>query len=373
MQRTAGRGALAWALVIIVLRSGPSAADSGITRQTIAGAENTDPPAQSLWSNAPSIHALIGGQGGIPGGTSALGQTTSGMSLMFEQPRGDGQTGIAIRYLNEGFLGPQNEPWPLRLRTPLHYRDAFGLLLDYWRPVGRNCRLGAALGPETYFDTTAQSFRWAYGDRHGVGVQGSLLGQCRLSSKLSVELMASRSVDVASFDSTQILMGLVFTPRGVNNLRSGDDQEKAVHDGRVEITGGRIDTDDFDVSHDDGTATWVAYGRTLKGSLGMEISLLRERVASVFDRRGAAIELTAQHAFGAPWFQLFAGAGPYLARSSDYEDGDSATQVNLLISYGIRIFADARFSFVIKLGRVAASAGKNDVDLATIGFDVNVP
>jgi hypothetical protein len=183
---------------------------------------------------------------------------------------------------------------------------------------------------------------------------------------------------VASFDSTALLVGLVFTPRKLNNLESSADRGStdpgsAVRSGRLEIVGGRIDTDDFDVSHDDGTAAWIAYGHTLKGPLGMEVSLLRERVSGVFDRRGAAVELTAQHEFGVHWLQLFAGAGPYLARSNDYEDRTARTQVNLLLTYGIRISLGHEFSFVCKMGRVAASAGKDDVDLATVGFDINVP
>jgi hypothetical protein len=320
-----------------------------------------------------SFHALIGGQGSIPGGTYALGQQTSAMSLMFERANIVKDFGIALRYLNEGFLGPQNEPAPLPLWTPLHYKDAFALLLTYWRPTSTTCRLGAAAGPETYFDTTAKMFRSAYGNRHGAGVQASLSEQCTLTRRLAVELTATRSFDVASFDSSTLLVGLVFTPQDVDDSERGPSRPDASGSGRLEITAGRIDVDDFDVSHDDGTTTWITYGQGLQGSFGLDASLLREKVAGVMDRRGGALEVTAEHDFWASWFRIFAGAGPYLAHAIDCENGTSRTQINLLISYGVRIAVSNRFSLVAKLGRVAASSGRNDADLVTIGFSFKAP
>jgi hypothetical protein len=322
---------------------------------------------------ASSFHALIGGQGSIPGGTYALGQKTSAMSLMFERTNIVNDVGIAIRYLNEGFLGPQNEPAPLPLWIPLHYKDAFALLLTYWRPTSTTCRLGAAVGPETYFDTTATMFRSAYGNRHGVGVQASLSEQCNLTRRLAVEVTATRSFDVASFDSSTLLVGFVFTPRDTSDSERGDYRSDASGNGRLEITAGRVDIDDFDVTHDDGTTTWITYGRRLQGSFGLDASLLREKVAGVMDRRGAALELTAQHDFWASWFQVFAGIGPYLARSTDCGKGTTQTQINLLISYGVRIAIGSRFSLVGKLGRTAASSGRNDADLVTVGFAFKTP
>ena len=330
-----------------------------------------DPMRDDASRGSSSFHAGIGGQSSVPGGTYALGQQTSTMSLMFERANLWDGFGLAFRYLNEGFLGPQNEPAPQQLKSPLHYKDAFALLLSRWWPVNAPCRLGAAFGPETYFDTTATQFRWEYGDRHGLGVQVDLAAQCDVTRRLSIELTATRSFDVASFDSSTVMMGFVFTPRECADGESGDGQ--AISMGHVEITAGRVDIDDFDVSHDDGTTTWVTYGRFLHGSYGFDASLLRERVANVVDRRGAALEFTAEHAFWSDWLHVFAGVGPYLAHSIDYETNSTRTQINLLISYGIRIMIGKRSSIMAKLGRVAASAGRNDSDLATVGFALAVP
>ena len=309
----------------------------------------------------------------MPGGTYALGQQTSAMSLMFERTDMLDRFGLAFRYLNEGYLGPQNAPAPLPLASPLHYKDTFALLVTRWWPVNAACRLGGALGIETYFDTTATQYRWEYGDRHGLGVQLNLAGQCNLTRRLAIELTATRSFDVASFDSSTVLLGFVFTPKDCGEDSGIDDAGAADLHGHAEVTAGRVDVDDFDVSHDDGTTTWVSYGRSLRGSFGFDVSLLRERVANVVDRRGAALEITAEHSFWADWLHVFAGVGPYVAHSIDYEFNRSSTQVNLLISYGIRISFGRRFSVMAKLGRVAASAGRNDADLTTVGVAFATP
>ena len=322
---------------------------------------------------ASSFHALVGGQGSLPGGTYALGQQTSAMSLMFERANIVDDFGVAFRYLNEGFLGPQNEPAPLPLWTPLHYKDAFALLLTYWHSTSSACRFGAAAGPETYFDTTAKKYRSAYGDRHGTGLQASLSEQCNLTRRLALELTATRSFDVASFDSSTLLIGLVFTPQDLDDSDRGEHRVDAPGDGRLEITAGRVDIDDFNVAHDDGTTTWITYGRKLQGSIGWDASLLREQVAGVMGRRGGALQVTAQHDFWASWIQVFAGIGPYVAHAIDCERDTSNTQINLLLSYGVRIAIGNRFSLVAKLGRVAASSGRNDADLVTVGFSFKAP
>jgi hypothetical protein len=85
------------------------------------------------------------------------------------------------------------------------------------------------------------------------------------------------------------------------------------------------------------------------------------------------LEITAEHSFWADWLHVFAGVGPYVAHSIDYEFNRSSTQVNLLISYGIRISFGRRFSVMAKLGRVAASAGRNDADLTTVGVAFATP
>lgn len=336
-------------------------------------ATRADPAADDGSRGRSSFHAEIGGQNGAPGGTYALGQQTSAMSLMFERTNMFDGYGLAFRYLNEGFLGPQNAPAPMPLASPLHYKDAFALLVTRWWPVNAPCRFGAGLGLETYFDTTATEYRAQYGDRHGLGVQLNVAGQCDVTRQFAVELTATRSFDAASFDSSTVLLGFVFTPKACAEDGRESYESDANQKGHFEITAGRVDIDDFDVSHDDGTTTWVTYGRSLHGPFGFDTSLLRERVANVVDRRGAALEFTVEHAFWSDWLHVFAGVGPYLAHSIDYGTNSTSTQVNLLISYGIRIMIGKRLSVMAKLGRVAASSGRNDSDLATVGFSFAAP
>ena len=62
---------------------------------------------------------------------------------------------------SEGYLGPTNVPWATSgsgmsrctIATP-----TASLQLNYWSSLRPNCRVGAAIGPEIYFDTT----RWRY-------------------------------------------------------------------------------------------------------------------------------------------------------------------------------------------------------------------
>ena len=143
--------------------------------------------------------------------------------------------------------------------------------------------------------------------------------------------------------------------------------------GRVEATLGRFDIDDFDVAHDDGTVTWISYEHAFSPPYALELSLLRERVATAFDRRGATLQLILQHRMFISRLQAFVGIGSYLARSSDLVSGACATQVNLLLAYGMRLELAHGCSLAVKLGRVAASSGRNDSDLVTAGFSVDVP
>ena len=170
--------------------AGVRAADLSVTNwNTPLGQESTLDAAS--WAANPSIHLLLGGQEGVSGDTSALSQHTSAWEGIYEQPNLFSHFGLQIRYLNEGYLGPTNVPWAIRLSQPLHYRDAYGLQLNYRSALHSNCWIGAAFGPEIYLDTTTSTYRAQYQDRHGIGLQPSLSGQCRLTSRLALEVIAS--------------------------------------------------------------------------------------------------------------------------------------------------------------------------------------
>ena len=273
------------------------------------------------------------------------------------------------------FSRPQNEPAPLPLWTPLHYKDAFALLLTHWHPTSSACRFGAAAGPETYFDTTAKKYPSAYGDRHGTGLRSQPVRAMQSNPPIGSRIDGHPLVRRREFRFFNLAdrSPSISTPQDLDDSDRGEHRVDAPGDGRLEITAGRVDIDDFNVAHDDGTTTWITYGRKLQGSIGWDASLLREQVAGVMGRRGGALQVTAQHDFWAPWIQVFAGIGPYVAHAIDRERGTSNTQINLLMSYGVRIAVGNRFSLVAKLGRVAASSGRNDADLVTVGFSLKAP
>jgi hypothetical protein len=328
------------------------------------------------WAASPSIHLLLGGQEGVTGGTSALSQHTSAWEGIYEQPHLFSRFGVQIRYLNEGYLGPTNVPWAIRLSQPLHYRDAYGLQVNYWSALHSNCRIGAAFGPEIYLDTTTSTYRAQYQDRHGLGMQPSLSGQCRLGPRLALEVIASRSLDVASFGATAVLLGFTYTPRSIGESDDGADKEDAAAGTRhryAELSIGRAEVDSFRLSHEIGSAIWATYGAELKDPFSLEFSMLNESVPAIIERHGAAAQLVARHEFATAGIQMFVGAGPELARSKDEVSEVSATRLNLLLSYGIKIPVGDRMALVFRFGRVESSSGKNDTDLLTAGFAINLP
>jgi hypothetical protein len=324
------------------------------------------------WSGSPSIHLLLGGQQGIGGGTSALGQHTSAWQAIYEQPNVFSPLGAQVSYLNEGYLGPQNVPWAFRLSQPLHYRDSYAVQLNYWSPLRAYCRVGAALGPELYFDTMATTYRNQYQDRHGIGLEPSVSGQCRLTSRLTFEAVASRSLDIASYGATAVLLGFTYTPRSAAETESTDNDTVSASSKYLEFTGGKSDVDSFRLSQETGSAVWVTYGAALRNPFALEFSLLTQNVSSVMQRHGGAAQFTVQHEFTGARIQIFAGAGPEFAKTSDDADHTSSTQVNLLLSYGIKVPLGDRASIVLRFGRLESASGRDDTDLLTAGVAIKL-
>jgi hypothetical protein len=336
------------------------------TRDNVYGDELT-------WSASPSVHLLLGGQETLGGGTSALDQHTSAWEGIYEQPQLFGPFGLQIRYLNEGYLGSTQVPWSVPLREPLHYRDAFGVQLNYWSPLVGNCRAGVALGPEIYFDTFASTYRSDYEDRHGFGIQPSIAAQCRLFERWAVELLASRSFDVASFNATSVLLGLSYTPRYAYDApEHGNDNSRDLTERYLELTAGRSEVDCFHMSDERGSAIWGIYGQEIAAPIGIEVTLLNEDVPRIFERRALSAQLIAQHGFVHDHLQVFVAVGPALSRYRDDVAGSLTTQVNLLLSYGLKIPLNERAALVLRFGRVESSSGRNDTDLLTAGFAINL-
>lgn len=320
-------------------------------------------------TDSPAIHVLLGGQNNIGGGTMALKQHTSAWEGIYERPDLVGTFGLQLRYLNEGYLGPTNVPWALKLNQALHYRDSYGAQLNYWSPFLGRCRAGSALGPEIYFDTFASTYRSQYEDRHGIGMHLSVAGQCRISARWSAEVIASRSLDIASFDSSSVVLGFSYAARwGASSSQS----VRPGGGGYVEFTGGRSEIDSFHMMGERGSILWATYGQALHNPLALELSLVNEGVSGVLQRRGAVAQLVAHQDLFSNHIQLFAGVGPELTRYNDEVARSLNTQVNLLLSYGIKVPIGQRASLVARLARLQSQSAKNDADLLTAGFAIKL-
>ena len=172
--------------------------------------------AQETSLTAPSLHFAIGGEG-IPGGVYALGRKDVAYQLTYETPNLIGDFGLEISYQNEGHLVVYRSFYQ-PINAPLDYRDNFAIKLDRWSPTLAHCRVGAAAGIDTYFDTTTREYRSLFENRHGFGLQVSVAGQCYVIPSLAVEFLAGRSFNVVNYDSTTLMLGLAYSPTAVTGI-----------------------------------------------------------------------------------------------------------------------------------------------------------
>jgi hypothetical protein len=337
----------------------------------------TAPPADNTASErlpAPSVHLLMGGENGIDGstGTIALGQHTSAYQWVYEQPQVLGPVGIEVRYLNEGYLGTAKFPWNLKVSAPLHYRDAYGLQLDYWSPWVMPCRAGVAGGPELYFDTTTSTYRSDYQDKHGVALNVSIAAQCRLLSPLAIEAVLSRSFDVASFKATTLVVGLVFTPPSVETHSADDYTSDPYGSQSLEVTGGWSKVDCFQMTEETGSVRWLSYDYALTHAFALAFSAMDESVPQVLSRRSVALQFLAHHDFLTSRLELFAAIGPDAARTHDEGTPEAVTRLNGLLSFGARLELWKGLSVVVRLGRVESTDRRDDSDLITAGLSLRL-
>jgi hypothetical protein len=342
------------------------------TASAQAAPPNTDSARDEV--PAPSVHLLLGGESGIGGstGTMALDQHTSAYEWLYEQPQVLGNVGVEVRYLNEGYLGATGVPWELKDSAPLHYRDAYGLQLDYWSPWARSCRAGAAAGPELYFDTTTRTDRSAYEDRHGVGLNVSIAAQCLIVSPLAIEAIVSRSFDVASFNATTLVVGLVFTPPSGNTHSTDDGTIDPYGSQSLEITSGWSKVDCFQMSAETGSVLWLSYNHALTRAFALAGSVMDESVPQAFSRRSVAVQVVAHHSFWTRRLDLFAAIGPDVTRTHDAGTPAAVMRLNGLLSFGARLELWKGLSAVVRLGRVESADRRDDSDLITAGLSLRL-
>ena len=344
--------------------------------------------ASKLWAQdatpvSPSLHVAIGGEG-IPGGVYALGRKDVAYQLSYETPNLIGDFGLELTYQNEGHLVVYRSFYQ-PINAPLDYRDNFAIELDRWSPLLAHCRVGAAAGIDTYFDTTTREYRSLFENRHGFGLQVSLAGQCYLIPSLAIEFLAGRSFNVANYDSTTLMLGLAYAPKADADTSFESSDEPAKH--YVEAVGGSTLIDSFQLRNEEGVAWWLTYGQTLRTPFAIEYSFLHEDIstyAANMHRQSLAAELVVAHEFGFRWLQLFAGAGPALAKTNgatnrtcngtqavcDHLTPENYTQINFLYEYGLRTLIANRASLMVKFGRIGSSSGRTDSDIAAVGFGV---
>jgi hypothetical protein len=339
--------------------------------------------AQETTPVSPTLHIAIGGEG-IPGGVYALGRKDVAYQLTYETPNVIGNFGLELSYQNEGHLVVYRSFYQ-PINAPLDYRDNFAIKLDRWSPMLAHCRVGAAAGIDTYFDTTTREYRSLFENRHGVGLQVGLAGQCYLIPSLAIEFLAGRSFNIANYDSTTLLLGLAYSPKAGSDafLESSDAPTKHY----VEVVGGSTVIDSFQLRNEKGIIWWLTYGQALRAPFAIEYSFLDEDIstsAANMHRQSLSAELVVAHEFGFRWLQLFAGIGPALAKTNgainqtcngtqtvcDHLTPESYTQINFLYEYGLRVWIANRASLTVKIGRVGSSSGRTDTDIAAAGFGV---
>jgi hypothetical protein len=332
--------------------------------------------------DSPSVSALFGGGGGVPGGTRALDRKTIAYTYSYEQPNLIGPFGLELSDLNQGHL-TTNWPWYWPVNVPLHYRDSYGALLDWWTPRLAGCRLGAAAGVEAYFDTTTSAYRTHYEDRHGVGARTRIAAECFPLRSLAVEVQAGRSFDIASYDASVVMIGLHYMPPSLGDSPIG----AAPAEQYLELVAGDVELDSFRAELQRGRSEWLTYGHHLWSILSLEASLVDESITGALQRSSIAGQLAVAHRFAVDWLQLFAAVGPSYARTDALVNGicytygpvcDEGTRVrraqwNLLWDYGATFSLPARFALVLKLGRMSSDSGRTDTDLLMAGLRYELP
>jgi len=308
-----------------------------------------------------SVHVLLGGNSPLPGGATEDHYTAGAFQLMYEQPRLLGPLGLAVVYLNEGFL-PQGR------------RDDFGLQLGYWAPILLRCRLGAQAGVDTYSNTTYSNYfqrATDYYDRHGGGVLLSAAAQCRITEHIGLEYRVTQIHDDGSFSTRMSMMGVEYTP-GTESSDAivGDDDD--LGGSYLEAAMGRTILDTPYSSLDRSVSWMLGYGLDFQSHMGLEVSAIDEGHTPVSYRYGVAGEFKVRQEFNAGRWELFVGTGPYLARLTELPGGDGSTHANVLIDYGARLQLTRSISLSIKGIRVLSSNEHDDADLIEIGVAIRL-
>jgi hypothetical protein len=300
----------------------------------------------------------------LAGRASADDLQAPAYQFLYELPRRVGPFALSLTDLNEGAL-------------PRGRRDEFGLELGYWSPTLTVCRLGAAAGPDIFFNTTTPD--WAlratdYSDKHGLGWLLTGVAQCRLGGGLAIEVRENRVGGVASFTSSTTLIGLVYTP---GNPEPRADYSADGNDGardRLAILGGWRTTDNYNFFGDRATAWSIAYSHAFSAHLAFGGLLLDEGQSQSIGRTGAALQLAARQDFASDRLQLFVAAGPYLARQIEYGSTDTdSVRLDGLIDFGVRWQWLSRIALTGKLSRVLSTSDKDDADLYLLGLEYTLP
>ena len=312
-------------------------------------------------ASSPSVHVLLGGNGPLPGGATSDHYTAGAFQLIYEQPDLLGPLGLEVVYLNEGFL-PQGR------------RDDYGLQISYWTPQLIHCRLGAEAGADAYSNTTYTNYYQRatdYYDRHGAGLLLSATAQCRITKHFGLEYRITQIHDDGSFPTRMAMLGVEYTPgteeSGVTLAENGDESRDY-----VEIAIGRTVVDTFYSAVDRGVGGSLGYGLNFTSHLGMEVSAIDEGHTPITDRYGVGIELNARQEFNSERWELFAGAGPYLARLTELPAGVGTTRTNLLLDYGALWQVTRSVAVSLKGIRVLSATEHDDADLIEVGAAIRL-
>jgi len=169
-----------------------------------------------------------------------------------------------------------------------------------------------------------------------------------------------------------VLLDVVYTPRAQTETGVSDRGASQDRNTYLQVTAGKTLVDRFEMSNQSGIALRVSYGLPIQRPIALEISFLDQQVHEVMQREGLAAQIVAQHEFSTAHIQVLAGAGPKLAKTSDEALHLTSTRADLLLSYGLRVPIGQRMSIVLRLGRIESASKRNDTDLVTGAFTINL-
>ena len=181
--------------------------------------------------------------------------------------------------------------------------------------------------------------------------------------------MSEKSIDTLS---GAILAGLSYTPQTADAAASSGNSNGSGDGSYIQMLVGKSQIDDFRAQIDDGFSEWLAYGETVSGPFGYQVSLLGEEIHVYLKREAVAAQATAQQGFAHKRVELFAALGPVLTRNEDDMNPTVNIKLGLLASIGVKVHFSNRLFALLQYSRIADFSKHFDTDMLLMGFGIDL-